>query len=39
MPIVPSLLLLGAAGIVHAARKSPRHRHRVAIATIAVLAY
>lgn len=39
MPIVPSLLLLGAAGIVHAARKSPRHRRRVAITMVAVLAY
>jgi hypothetical protein len=39
IPIVPSLLLLGAAGIVDTARKSPAHRRRVAIATIAVLAY
>jgi len=39
MPIVPSFLLLGAAGIVHAARHSSAHRRRVAIATAAVIMY
>jgi len=39
MPIVPSLLLLGAAGIVHVACTSPRRRRVMAIVTGVVLLY
>ena len=39
MPIVPSLLLLGAAGIVHLARTSPNSRRAVVIVTGLVLVY
>jgi Alg9-like mannosyltransferase family len=39
MPIVPSLLLLAAAGVVHAARTSPGRRREVAIVTAVVLVY
>ena len=39
MPIVPSLLLLGAAGIAHAARSSPARRRQAAIAPAVVLLY
>jgi len=39
MPIVPSLLLLGAAGIVYAARTAPARRRPIAMATAAVVLY
>jgi hypothetical protein len=39
MPIVPSLLLLGAAGIVHVARTHPARRRPIEIATALVLLY
>lgn len=39
LPIVPSLLLLGAAGLVALSRKSPRHRRAVLIVLTLVLMY
>jgi hypothetical protein len=39
MPIVPSLVLLGAAGIVYVARTSPARQRTIAVATASVLLY
>jgi hypothetical protein len=39
MPIVPSLLLLGAAGIIHVARAYPAHRRSIVAVSAFVLLY